>query len=245
MLDPPKDLLTDLEQLKCGDYVPLNVHMVNTYFRRSGGHFYWLGIDENKNSIALIEDDHVYREITRDRREFAITGFSPIGDEVAVSRYAIDSSGRVNTRKFELQFKDKIFSPYDEIKLCENSKDKLIFYAKKGDEHFVYVDGVENKLKLFEYLELKDIVVDGEGRVFLHFFNERAGNRVKHKLYSLNSAIKGNYDQDFSDVKDFSIINGKLSVFYSVSGEDYLMWDGTERKSIPLKTDKNNIIGFR
>ncbi len=146
---------------------------------------------------------------------------------------------------FKRVLEDTMFGPYDEIKLCENSKDKLIFYAKKGDEHFVYVDGVESKLKLFEYLELKDIVVDGEGRVFLHFFNERVGNRFKHKIYSLNSAIKGNYDRDFSDIKDFSIINGKLLVFYSVSGEDYLMWDGTERKAIPLKTDKNNIIGFR
>ncbi len=54
-----------------------------------------------------------------------------------------------DNKKREVQFitHNEKLGPYDNIELCKNSKDELIFYAKKGDEHFVYVDGVDEKIE--------------------------------------------------------------------------------------------------
>ena len=86
---------------------------------------------------------------------------------------------------------------YDDIKLCENSTDKLVFYARKGDDHFVYVDGVENKLPLksinpYNQAKFSNLVKAGED-YYMHSNSETTvGTRIEsiyHFYFDENNGL--------------------------------------------------------
>jgi len=150
--DPPQNVIVDKEKLECGEYKSLN-YRVSNFYKRINGRFYWLGFDKSKKwdeagSMALIEDDHVYSDINCEN--LSVTDFVLVGGEVAVAGHPIVGNS-IHPYEHAVRLGNKEFGPYDEIELCENSKDKLIFYAKKANEHFVYVDGEEHEVNLGVY----------------------------------------------------------------------------------------------
>lgn len=135
----------------------------------------------------------------------------------------------------------------DDIKLCENSKDKLIFYARKGDEHFVYVDGVENKLPVFD-LEIKEfqeiLNIKEEKDIFYFKFRNIDGSET---IFS-SSDLKGGttYRTWFKGhrINNFSEVLGKpFYISHPISGPDGIHW-GYRSKDVSFNTIGHQSVGF-
>jgi len=215
-------------------------------FIENHSHIYWVGT--NLRSFAIIEDDKVYADLG--------VGVELQGNLEVIEGKLTYITRQEKERKAMLNVGNERFGPYDEIKLCENSKDKLVFYAKKGDEHIVYVDGVEKELKFLDYLDgsisredpnlkqlkVQEVVRNENGDIFIHF------KTIKEDIIYYNIEKNGNQDVYYADeFSNLQIIDGKISwLSYDKDKRRYLL-QRLNRGTIPIKveTGNNTVVDFK
>ncbi len=226
-------LVVDGIPLKCEEHtVILGSHDDNCV--ELGGNIYWLGY-EARGHLMLVKDDRIYREFLRDQR--LPDGLHVISGKLV---YIIVDSGSVvaGLDKF-VNFGNERFGPYEDIKLCENSTDKLIFYAKKGDEHFVYVDGEEKKLSNPHFYKCSGILSTGD-EVFL-LLEHTDGNWWA--MFDKEDTFRGQNNNPYSN---FLEINGHM--FYLTKtrgGQIMLSWGGNKFPIILDDYQKSKAVGFQ
>lgn len=124
------------------------------------------------------------------------------------------------------------YGPYDEINVCYDSMDELVFYARRGNQHIMHVGSTESawasnkynqKLKkcckIVEHKRLDD------GRKTHSLLFETSNPRPNEHLIVLSE--EGSYQGCgyFSKMIDFSEIDGKLFEFGVYEGKIFFIWN--------------------
>jgi hypothetical protein len=158
------------------------------------------------------------------------------------------NDARDNKDHIYIPDKNLDLGPYDDIKLCENSKDKLVFYARKGDEHFVYVDGVEKPIRKVDSsnntLERVDsIVVNKDNEIYLECVLQD-GYHAKYNFSWMETDSVNFFMEAELGMRNFSEVEGELFYFFKRGDDSYMHW-GFGQIPIDLKSTNNNIEGLR
>lgn len=179
--------IVDGRPLVCDGYEAFGKEIVEI-----SGHLYWIAKDVATDGVVVIEDDH----------KKSLFGFPEVKGELAEIEGKLTYIYVADDKHLNLAFGGENFGPYDEIKLCENSKDKLIFYARKGDEHFVHVDGKTEKTNLISRESGVNKVVQGNNKIAIL----TEATIVWPEIKGIQSWVLRNTEK----ISNFSEINNKL-----------------------------------
>lgn len=189
------------KSFRCADFEAENYPPIEI-----GGHLYWMAKSNDTKNFAIIEDDHVK------------IGHSNTKIEGNLREIEKQLTYISNERGFYfIHWGDKPFGPYDEIKLCENSKDNLIFYYRKGDEHFVWAVGHEKKINRKEIGEIKGITYAtayGKARKTINLCFTEAKKKDSTVIFDLIDGELRLCDEYRANCSNFCDINGRL--FYTL-----------------------------
>lgn len=237
--------IVDGRPLVCDGYEAFGKEIVEI-----SGHLYWIAKDVATDGVVVIEDDH----------KKSLFGFPEVKGELAEIEGKLTYIYVADDKHLNLAFGGENFGPYDEIKLCENSKDKLIFYAKKGGKHFVYVDGVQREVASGDKgdvgvaeqiingsVKFDDISLIGN-EVYLSYIND--GQHKGSGDFIIN--LDGTLIVEIGKVSNLSEVGGRI--FYIKTREDetkFMVWCDEEKLrqggvaiDLNLISNNNEVVGF-